>query len=227
MATKGRPYHLLEFMPEYRDSLGYFIVHEAEHIIRLYSVPDNRRKMPAIGREQTREVVYELKEHLLRQERKGMPETLLTYLFEAWHQGLVRQLTNIPVDMRIERRIKENYAGLGSIQRKALKEELRLSYLALKPGVQALTPPKVYDASNSMNSAFAIYLSWLLNDRRLAQPFRNTKYWKTGHKLAEPIWETEDRGHVGDIEAIDAWTGSFGMQDWFEWTGWAELEQFE
>jgi hypothetical protein len=222
LAQNEEPYHVLQFLPQYAELLPHFVAHEAMHAIRVYSVPKGQRRIPAILPGHVKRVGLELRDYLFRLVKRGMPEELMSFLFNTWHFGVVRQLANIPVDMRIERFLKASYSGLEVVQRKAKKLELRQSYEALKKRVEALTPPKVYHASNTMNSAYAIYLSWLFNDKRFAEPYKHTRYWKQGYKLAEQIWESEDRGHLGDVETTDEWAELFQLKEWFEW---AELEQ--
>jgi hypothetical protein len=78
-----------------------------------------------------------------------------------------------------------------------------------------------------LNSAFAIYLGWLLGDERLEQPYIGTQFYKPGKELAESVWHTEDRGHLGDMEVVQVWAERFGIRDWFQWTHFLQMDEQE
>jgi hypothetical protein len=172
--------------------------------------------MPYIAEEHRKRAGYDMRDHLLKLARLGLPEYAIGSLLKLWHEGLVGQLFNTHTDMRIERWIREGYEGLHPAQRRALRMTLADNTETLQPKVQAVTPKKSYHAANTLNAALAIYMSWLLEDKRLAQPYRNTPFHKLANELAQSIWNGVDRGHEGDMQTTYEWAERLGMREWFD-----------
>lgn len=217
MAGVNDSHHIVRYLPDHEDELPYLLAHEGGHVLRFYEGPPESRKLPGITEAQRRAVEYELREHRLKLARYRLPEEATNRLMRLWHEGIVRQVSNIPVDMRIERWMFENYEGLGPFQRQALRRELKENARVLDSKVKAFTPKKVYDASNTMNAAFAAYQSRLLDDTNLTQPYLRTPYYPSGQRMAKSIWDSEDVGQPQDIETTNRWSEELGVSSWFEW----------
>ncbi|MBI3413004.1 MAG: hypothetical protein HY051_02920 [Candidatus Aenigmarchaeota archaeon] len=224
LAGPGDPLHVVRYSPHLEEHLPYYLAHEAGHILRFFRGPEDMRRLPTVTNEQRRSVGYELKDHLFRLADRGMPEEALGHVLKMWHDGVVRQVNNMPVDMRIERWMYESYEGLRPAQRRALRRQVEQNAEGLKPAVQAFTPKKVYDASVTMNSAFASYLGWLLDDRRMRQPYVRTPYYRRGERMARSIWSSPDGGQQQDIETVNRWAEELGVSSWFEWVSVADEE---
>ncbi len=150
------------YHPEHAERLGYLVAHECGHILRLHEAPPEYRKLPATRTEHRWRVAYELAQDLYRLESLGLNASRLAVLLRMWHDGVIRQLGNLPVDMRIERWLFEKYPGLHTLQRRALLGQLTENAKVLSRQVRGFTPPKIYRASNLMNAAYARYVGQLL-----------------------------------------------------------------
>ena len=99
------------------------------------------------------------KPNLYHVARQGLSPEHLGQLVAIWHDGIVRQFCNIPVDMRIERWLYEEYSGLCTLQRTALRQQARENAKVLRRRVRTFTPEKVYHANAVMNAAYSAYLA--------------------------------------------------------------------
>lgn len=135
----------------------------------------------------------------------------------------MRQLTNFPADMRIERWLKDEYPGIADLQRAGIDSQLSEARQVLGRPVREFTAKRVYQPSVTMNAAYALYTAWLYNDPALADPYRTNGYGKAARRLAEPVWETPDGGHVGDVRATEDWARELGLGEWFRWAKLDEL----
>ena len=111
-----------------------------------------------------------------------------------------------------------------SLQRRALRRELGENAKVLDARIRKFTSKKMYDASNTMNAAFATYHSWLLDDASFRQAYLRTPYYQNGERIAKPIWESEDKGQPQDIETINRWAKQLEISSWFEWVLMEESE---
>lgn len=216
-ASGEQAHHILRYAPGHEQDLAHLIAHESGHLLRLYGAPEEQRRIPYISREHRERANSEMKSHRERLERRVLPSAVLNELEGVWHQGLVRQLYNTPTDMRIERWIRENYYTLQTAQRRSLKVNLAENQQVLRPAVAAFTPGKLTRIANVLNAAYAIYLGWLLEDKRLEQPYRKTPYYKDGLELAKQVWNSSDQGHDGDNMVVQDWAQYFGVENWFDW----------
>lgn len=214
-ATSGRL--ALVYDPRYAHELGYLVAHECGHIIRLYSVPEAFRVVPVTTTEHRAGLAKEGSQLLARLHRAGMPESALGRLLNMWLEGIVRQVWNFPADMRIERWLKGNYPGLASLQETALRGQVEENQRTLPNSIKEMTPAKVYHASNVMNSAYARYISRLLESRQVFSVYRRSDFGDAGRRLADEIWDSEDRGYFSDVEDATRWAEILGIEEWFEW----------
>jgi len=86
-----------------------------------------------------RRTAYRLLLKELPEPLRALPKRALADLLRMWHDGLVRQVTSFPTDMRIERWMFEQCPGIQRAQMTALAEQLRENEMVLRPKVQALT----------------------------------------------------------------------------------------
>ena len=95
-------------MPEHivvhqsKGDLNHLIAHECGHILRIFSVPPERRKVPVTNKD-TRRVA--LGQQLAEIERICARSKFdrAAQMINLWYDGNVRQVTNQPVDTMIEK----------------------------------------------------------------------------------------------------------------------------
>lgn len=217
VAARDMPAHIILYHPAHVEHLPYLVAHECGHVIRLYGVPTEQRRLPGISVRHRRAFVYAIGKDIERFHSLGLPESALGELTSIWHAGIVRQLTNVPADMRIERWLYEEHPGLREYQVSALLEQLGQNTQVLSSQVMELTPKKIYDVSNGLNAAYARYLSFLLSNERLYDPYSKTEFERVGKELADYQWISTDIGYKGDVQAIKRWSRYFGLNSWWEW----------
>ena len=90
------------------------------------------------------------------------------------------------------------------------------SLATLAPQHRQVTPPKVYDATQAITAAFALYWAGRLNQPQLALPFKTAGYLQAGEELLA-IWEATPDLAENDRALIDAWADKLGLADWYQW----------
>lgn len=217
IADSNVPAHVVTYDPARERYLGYLVGHECGHVIRIYGVPAEERKLPFVSRPHRLAAAYDLRDELVNLTRRGMPASEVSTLLAMWHGGIVRQLANTPSDLRIERWLYQDYQGLRAIQETALAHQMRINKKGLLRQVRRVTPEKLYFANNVMNAGFARFLSLLLNKSSYFDVYRETPFATLGENLGDETWETPDKGYGEDIGVIERWSRLFDLDAWWEW----------
>jgi len=207
--------HTIRYAPRQEAHLGYLIAHECGHLLRLWSVPPEARMMPCIGKEQR-----ETAQHRLRQELPALirylPEAAQRSLLRLWHEGIVRQVSTYPADVRIEEWMFEQLPEMRSSQRAALVRQLKENELVLVPRVESITSQSVYRASVAMNCAFAHFAAALLQEPSLSGPYPD----QARQKARKLFWELHcerESGNLGDVAVSKRWSEVLDLSGWFKW----------
>lgn len=210
-------YHVLRFLPEYADQLGYFVAHEGGHLLRLYSVPAKERMLMASTPQTEKRFMYRFQNYF-RQLLYAGAQKNMEYTFDLLYGRILHQLQNIPADMRIERWIRENYPGLSEMQNAALQHQAQKRKENISdPVIRNEIHPEIHRVIAIMETAFIIYLGWLLKDKALEEPFGTSSSWMLARKLAQGVWESKDQGHIGDRATSDEWARILSLKKMYEW----------
>ena len=208
--------HILRYNPRYERHLDYLVVHECGHLLRLWSVSPEERQVPLITRKERR-TAYRLLLKELPEPLRALPERALADLFRTWHDGIVRQVTSFPADIRIEAWLYDCYPRMREVQVAALVEQLRENETVLRPEVAALTPRTVYRASILINCAFAQSLALLLDEPALCRGYP-LQLRQQAAKLLREVSAAKDPGYTGDVKIARKWAELLGLSGWFKWT---------
>ena len=215
IARKNMASHLLYYKDDKDGILDHLIAHECGHIYRIWGVPPEERKMVYTDDENKHHALSQIGDELLKL-TKEIPMEKLGKIFDMWFHGIISQVTNIPVDMRIETWIFDNYPELRESQISSIDRQMKEGAQVLSKRVKNLTPKKLYDTSNYINCSFAIAMESLLK-KKYTTPYRNTSYIGLGSKLADLVMKSEDRGFNQDIEIINQWTEMLNLKGWYYW----------
>ena len=215
VARGGMADHRILYRPG-AASIDHLVAHECGHLVRLWGVPEDARRLPANGREEQVGALEGLGEELAAMANAGVPLRTLSELFTRAFPGLVAQVTNIPIDLRIERWLHGGYPGLLGAQRASLLAQLGVNRGVLTPDVARITPPTIYRASCALNAAFARGVAELYGEPGLAAPYRDTPHWEVAGRLLAALGEQPDDAG-GDVAAVDRWAELLGVRGWYHW----------
>jgi hypothetical protein len=132
------------------------------------------------------------------------------------YPGTIRQATNLPIDIRIERWIYREHPGLHEPQRSSLLAQLAENAKVLSSEIERHTPPTIYPASTAMNCAFAMAIAQLYGEPELEKPYRDAAAWEVGAELFQLIGEEPDDA-AGDCSLVDRWAEMLGVRRWYRW----------
>jgi len=213
MARPGRPVHEVVYDPSFRDHRLHFLVSGAYKIQRLWDMPPEDRLVPATepGRRLPGDEHEELG-RLIPWFTKAHLEDLSRFLYE----GAVRQLTSMPMDLRVERELADRVPEHRPEQQRYLARQVQEMKPHFRLEVRLLSPRHLYAATSAMNIAFAEAISDLAG-ADFGEPFTSSRFRELGSRLGEIIRSEHLPGYQGDRRVVDAWAAELGLDGWYSW----------
>lgn len=145
-----------------------------------------------------------------------MPPHALPKLCQILRDGLLHHLRSIPVGMRVDRWLATEFPALTELQKASIQRQVQDSAITLAPKHRQASPPKIFDATQAISAAFALFWAGRLNQPQLALPFKAAGYFEAGQELLA-IWESTPDVAENDRTIIDAWAGRLRIAGWYQW----------
>jgi len=223
MARKNMPSHLVFHKSEHDEIINHLVAHECGHVLRMFGVPDEKRIIPYSDDDLKLTALKQIETEITDISR-AVPFDQLPAIINMWYTGIIRQVTNHPPDIMIEKWLYDDYPELRPYQKKSIEKQLTESVAGLKDTVRHITPRTILDASNIMNYAFFRTLG-LHFGTNFIRPYNNTPYINKGKELAS-ITETEYvNSYEGDVQMAKRWAQFLGLSDWFKWRDFEDVPQ--
>jgi hypothetical protein len=223
LARSNMSEHIIIYKPDHNELLNHLIAHECGHILRMFSVPVEKRLIPMSNREIKFTALREMEGEITRIS-KIIPIEGVAEIFNLWFTGIIRQVTNPPPDIMIEKWLYDEYPDLRPNQLVSLKKQHQDALSGLKDQVKEITPSKIFDASNIMNYAFFRIIGFHIKTNFL-KPYNQTVYVGKGKELAEYTQKNHVNNYEGDIKMIEYWADYLGLSKWFVWTGFENVPE--
>lgn len=216
-AGGDRSFHRIRYDPHYVEHLDHLVAHECGHILRWSTAPATERVLPVMTQKNRRKARAALAGHVPRLQRVRIPKEAAHGLVDFWVRGMVSQVTNIPIDIRIERWLHDAYPGLRAAQRRRLQVQLAEYRLALAPQIKALSPWKVFRTANAINYAYAVEVGALIGQPEAAEAYTDQGIRGLGERLRNELGKGYVGDHRGDRAVADRWAQIMRVRDWYQW----------
>lgn len=212
IARDTMPVHRILVNPKFENVLGYLILNKCLNIRRIMSVSSEHRFVPSM----TAVTQSKSETQVAQSIGRGRLQSLKRHL-PYWVNGVVNQITNIPVQMSIEHWIRENLYSLHSQQSEYLQSEIDDCVAGLSKKVKMVTPSIIYSVGNSINCAWVSSIGSFVEGTDVNIYRSDPEVWRQGQKLTE-LFRSENRdNHTGDISIINAWSKYLRVSDWYVW----------
>ena len=153
-------------------------------------------------------------------EKTGFPGQEIAKIRQMMVEGLGNFLYNCPLDMVIERHLRDTFKLLQPAQ------FLSVSLLAQEawqtnnhPEVRGMTPRKILNATLALNGAYGLFLDDLFQGAsEFALPYRSAETFAMSQRLFKH-WQEHSR-HLGagdEYGLVDEFADMLGLRDWYEW----------
>ena len=215
IARERMPKHIVFYSPKHSELLNHLIAHECGHILRMSGVPVNKRMIPITNKETKRKALEQIQEEITQLSQR-LPEDKLVFFVNYVYEGLIRQLTNYPPDIMIEKWIYDEYPDLRGYQKRTIEKQRNEIEQVLSEEVGLITPKTIYEASNLMNYAYFRILGFHIKENFISA-FSNTPYLNKGKRLAKITTDDYHNNYEGDVEMIDRWAWFLNVEGWYKW----------
>lgn len=176
--------HIVEYSMLHARWLCHYAVSGVFKIQRICRVPDHQRQFPEVSQE------------------------LWNSLSPSSHQ-LIRQLINIPLDIRVERDLARSVPAHYPQQCQYLRVRARqlaawITRYDLDGGLATWLP------SAAMSAAYVIGAARITNGNYSA--LKRTPIGRIGNHLVDQLFDNSIAdGYTGDLQSIDQWSSSLGL----------------
>jgi hypothetical protein len=157
---------------------------------------------------------------LRRFSRNGYSEDSLTGLFENLIGGLCSFVYNCPLDMLIERSLREDFPALRPSQFLSVRTMANGALAANQNrDILKVTPRKIYQAVLAMNGAYCLELDDLYaGATAFADPYRKMDNFSMARRLHDHWTSKADSLTLGDeYDLVDEFAAMLGIRGWFDW----------
>ena len=215
IARSNMPEHIIVYKTEHNDLINHLIAHECGHIKRIYETPPEKRFM-VISNDDQKHKGMAVFEKDLEKLAKNMGVETAGKLANLWYSGLIRQVTNQPVDLMIEKWLFENYPGLRTLQTNSLSNQNDLAFAGLSRRIREITPDFVFKAGNLMNAAYTSLLSKIIRIK-LVREWKRTEFYDESLELAKMLDIEKGWPPEGDLDIVNLWAKRLNLSEWFSW----------
>jgi hypothetical protein len=119
----------------------------------------------------------------------------------------------------VDRWIRQHCPDLHEAQEQAVGSEITNNLGALKPSTRAHYPAAIYEASITMNAAYALLGGDLMGKPYLAVPYLSQGYGEKARRLiAVALGDEDPAKERADRQIIDSWAQELGVSSWYDWS---------
>ncbi|MHA1279513.1 MAG: hypothetical protein ACTSQ8_20115 [Candidatus Helarchaeota archaeon] len=218
MARKrGLPQHIIVYKPEFGEPPDYQICFQCGYIIRLFeNPPDNRfdMKETQTGREEVEKLI--MKPGGLK-DKFRLRKSQISEMKKQFLSGLLIHLRSVPIGLRISEWLSSTHPELEDLKKRHVEKEININKQSLSGEIRLLTPPKIYDASQSISAAYAIYWAEKYNKPEWVNQYHQQRFSVPGHELLDIINKIS-KEPAYDNDLIKEWGKHLDIEDWFTFT---------
>ena len=223
MAWKhGRDYHLISTRRGYApELLCHLEAHELTHLKLESEARKVGKNLFFATTAKTRETaIRSMASELRKWEKEGYSEEAITKVTLSMVGGLCGFLFNCPLDMLIERHIRNAFPVLHPAQFLSVRVMAMEAWQTnSNPEVRRMTPRKIMQASLALNGAYCLFLDDLFHGASaFAAPYGKLETFALSRRLYSH-WQdrSENLGGGGEYQLVDEFADLTGLRDWYEW----------
>jgi len=223
MAWKhGRDHHLIKTRRGYDpELLAHLEAHELTHLKLESEARKNEKNLFFATTAKSRETaIRSIGGDIQKLEKEGFSEDSITKVTLSIVAGLTGFLFNCPLDMLIERYIRNSFepirpAQFVSVRRMALEAWQTNS----NPDVRKVTPRKIMQASLALNGAWSLFVDDLFGGASaFAVLYRGFDTFGLSQRLFKHWLEhSENLGPGDEYKLVDEFAEMTGLRGWYDW----------
>src|SRR6266542_3692302 len=223
MAWKhGRDYHVIKTRRGYDpELLAHLEAHELTHLKLESEARQKGKNLFFATSAQSREAgIRSIAGDIRKLEKQGYSEESITKMTLSIVAGLTGFLFNCPLDMTIERYIRNTFPSLQPAQFLSLRGmALEAAQTNTNPQIRQVTSRKIMQASLALNGAYSLFLDNLFaGASNFSDVYRRFDTFSLSQKLFNRWVEQVDKLEPGDeYKLVDEFAEMTGLRAWYEW----------
>lgn len=215
--ARGVPSHLLSYKPVATgEAPDFAICWQCAFALRMYECPPEQRFLIVSNPQGEKAIdtivtapngiaqIY----HLDKQHLDLFKQQLLG--------GLITHLRSVPIGLRVSETLTLDYPELLELEEQQAEQELAIGGESLSPSIKEMMPAEVYNPTQYISAAYALFWAERLEKPRHANPFHLAGYDRHGEQLLK-IYEAVPNDPLHDNELIDRWADYLKIRNWYSW----------
>lgn len=199
----------------------HMCAHELYHVLMESAARDaGTNRWFTTSEESKRRALQSMEREIAVMEKSGIPRNTSVRIMNDVFTGAVSLLYNCPLDMRVEKRIRENHVALKQAQFCSvfiLAQDARNATFNQK--VRDILPRTILRVNDSLNGAYALFVDELFHGATdFAEPFRKLPTFGLAKQLHARWQELDKKVPFGEEwRIVDALAEILGLRDWYGW----------
>ena len=184
--------------------------------LRMFECPPEKRFLIASAPEGDRalESILRSPDGIAQKYRLG--EAQLDSFKSQLLNGLITHLRSVPIGLRVSEKLTLDYPDLLELEVKHVEKELEIARQTRSANVKAMIPAEIYNPTQYINAAYAIFWAGRLEKPNIVNPYRLEGFEVHGQKLLD-IFENIPNQPTNDYELIDLWADYLNIRNWYTW----------
>lgn len=207
---------LLRVNPKYKAVADHAISQQLMRAIRFLASPQSDRQYPGMTSDKYRVAMTDISEDMAELlNSKPIPLERYAPMIRHLYEGVVVQVTSMPVDIRIEKELKRELPQLQELQKKSLIKQIQEGSKGLSLEILSLTPKKLYTCNALMNYAFFRMIDEYIFPvkKKYFDIFEGIIDQEKGEEMLKDALNPD----LNDFELINLWAKKLEIDSWFQW----------
>jgi hypothetical protein len=212
-ARPEAPAHLIRVNAERRQYADYIVAVQCGMLLVLWSDPTN---VPGMILEKSK-CDFLAGKWAKTKQLAGLPSDTSSKMAHFYVEGLVRQVSSTPLEIRVANLCYESCPSLRDMQAELVNAHLRGISEAFSAKIKDLAPQDVFGKNMAMNAALALNWARLSGSRMCLLPYESTGYVDAGQKLLEVVDAASAHTSENHIRTVDAWAEELSLRSLYRW----------
>jgi hypothetical protein len=207
---------LLRVNPKYKAIADHAISQQLMRAIRFLNLPQLERQFPSTNSDSFEKAMTDVSEDMADiLNTKQISLEKYAQMIRHLYQGIVVQVTSMPVDIRIEKDLKENMPQLQELQKKSLINQIQEGCKGFSLEILSVTPKKIYTCNALMNYAFFKMIDQYIFpvESKYFEVFEGIIDQEKGEEMLKDALNPD----LNDFELMSLWTKKLEIDSWFKW----------
>jgi hypothetical protein len=217
------PHATDSYVIRYRPGIAfkdYIVAFQCGHVLRALALPERQRVQFASTGEARSWAERLLRARLAATKKPTFPDAVIEPFAANLVDGLLTQLRSIPVGMRVDAWLAEEYPALADEQALSISLQQQEALVSLSPAVKEAVPDEIVAGSVLLNTAYALFCDRLLGTAEYQVPYVAAGFKELGGALLA-IFDELPADPASDVALVDRWAQEIGLSGKYQWVSMA------